>query len=227
MHFSQPLATPPRERPYKERVGGIMVGYTGHVPGARSVEFTAPLGALPPTNTDDRPLGQGEAGRLQRDQAWLPDNLFEHEERPWRFYSNGVMVGYKGHVPREAEIVGMATKGGVPPFAAPGQVLGQTTEGSPTLKQEKEEWLQDLQEEHEDLRAAVTQKQVLKSRERTAKWLQECTPYTTASQAAAITLHSRFAPKPTKPSGAGFTVGYRGHVPKMQDMVGASCWSYQ
>eukprot|EP00966_Prymnesium_polylepis_P210458 4873534-Prymnesium_polylepis.1 len=177
---------------------------------------------MPPTQTAHTHLGHGLTGRMQREQAWFGKNAFAESEPPWRDEANGVMVSYSGHVPRARECFGMAAKGGVPPYAAPGQALGQTT-GVQTVAAAPGSVQQ--QREAAGTRKDVSRNAVLTNQRKAASWIAKFDPYVTTAQAAQSWADAG-ATKPMSPeTGRGFKVGYRGHVPSVRDQVGSSYWS--
>jgi len=216
--------------PYKDHVGGVMVGYSGHVPGARDVDATAPLGGVPQfinqrpalqSRAPTDPLGQGLAGRPGRDQAWFGARAFDGDLRPWREEANGVMVTYAGHVPRARETMGLMTKGGVPPFSQPNQPLGQTTHFRDAIDRKQAR----IPEKTAGARKEISRKAVEKKASKSQGWIAKYDPYVTTMQAATNTWGTAIDPKPKSPDGQGYKVGYRGHVPNVRTTVGSSYWS--
>lgn len=217
-----------------------MVGYAGHVPGKRDVDFTAPLGAVPMFRPPNGNLGQGAKGRLDR---WPTcEGVPDGGSRPFREESNGVMVSYSGHVPRQKQLIGTAAKGGVPPFASAEQPLGQTTKFSSPERSSPETFSTTEQAGHltravsfgepqlaagmrHSGRKEIARKQQAKSANKTQAWITKNDPYTTTAQAASSSWGDAGRAKPATPTGAGFKVGYRGHVAGVRDTVGQSYWS--
>lgn len=208
---------------YKELVGGVMVGYSGHVPGSRDIDFVNPLGNLPQFKEVDAKLGQGIYGRKQRDAAWFAGEPIPGEPPPHRDEANGIMVSYSGHVPRSRNTMGTQSKGGVPPFAVEGVPLGQSTHFK-----EKDATKEEMVavKEAAGTRKEVAAKKVAKAAGKSKAWIQAHDPYTTTAQQATNTWGTPVDPKAINPTTqTGYKVGYRGHVPNVRANVGSSYWS--
>jgi len=208
---------------YKELVGGVMVGYSGHVPGSRDIDFQSPLGNLPHFTPDGGKLGQGIDGRKQRDARWFAGQPIPGEPAPYRDEANGIFASYSGHVPGARDIIGTQSKGGVPPFSVEGVPLGQSTHFKEKILPE------EMIGERNDAAGArkdVAEKKKAKAGAKSKAWIHAHDPYTTTAQQATNTWGVPVDPKAiNKATGQGYKAGYRGHVPGVRGNVGSSYWS--
>lgn len=115
---------------FRERVGGVLPGYSGHRPGARDVHHKMAFGGTPTFNHPEsrRPPGQG----MNLDNR--PTTAFQEVARGWkvpdetlstdRFRETvgGVVAGYTGHVPNTRTHYGSSHVGGLSQVGARGHV---------------------------------------------------------------------------------------------------------
>jgi len=200
-----------------------MVGYSGHVPGSRDIDFVSPLGNLPHFLPEGGKLGQGIDGRKQRDAAWFSGQPVPGDPVPYRDEANGILASYSGHVPRSRNVIGVPAKGGVPPFAAEGVPLGQSTHFKEKI--EEGEIITQV-EDAAGARKDVAAKKTGKAKAKSKAWIHAHDPYTTTAQQATNTWGVPVDPKAINAAtGLGYKVGYRGHVPGVRGNVGSSYWA--
>jgi len=106
---------------FRDRVGGVMPGYSGHRPGARDVDSKMAFGGVPTFNPPrmTRPPGQGEHLHQR------PSTSFQELGKGWKVPAQelstdqfrdavgGVLCGYTGFVPNSRTHHGSAHVGGL------------------------------------------------------------------------------------------------------------------
>ena len=106
---------------FRERVGGVLPGYTGHRPGARDVHHKMAFGGVPTFNHPRSPVPPGQGEHLHN----RPTTGFQEYGRGWkvpeenlstdRFRDEvgGVLCGYTGFVPNARTHMGSSHVGGL------------------------------------------------------------------------------------------------------------------
>ena len=71
------------------------VGYSGHVPGSRDIDFVPPLGGVPLFSPEKTIQELGQRGRKSRDIEWFNgDDCTDDDLRPFRDVSGVASAGH-------------------------------------------------------------------------------------------------------------------------------------
>jgi len=121
---------------FRESVGGVMPGYSGHRPGARDVHHKMAFGGMPVFNDirtgmpPNRPVPPGQGAHLNN----RPTTAFQEYGRGWKVPDEtlstdtfresvgGVLCGYTGHVPNTRTHYGSSHVGGLARVGSRGHV---------------------------------------------------------------------------------------------------------
>ena len=94
--------------PVKLEKGGVLPGYTGHLPRAKDLTGTSAHGGLAKTGTPGKQYQQGGV------RSWPEPPMASAEEYKFREKVNGVIPGYKGHRQHSKDFIGASAFGGLP-----------------------------------------------------------------------------------------------------------------
>jgi len=97
---------------FRDTVGGVVVGYTGFVPNARTHVGSAHVGGLSKVGSRGRVAQRGHGGHVERLQG---DKGLDTSSRTERTVTP--MVGYQGHVPTAMDSFGVSHWSGREPNA--------------------------------------------------------------------------------------------------------------
>ena len=97
---------------FRDTVGGVLCGYTGFVPNARTHYGSAHVGGLSQVGSRGRLAQRGHSGRVERLQG---DKGLEVGRRTES--ASAPVPGYQGHVPQAQDAFGTSHWRGVPPNA--------------------------------------------------------------------------------------------------------------
>jgi hypothetical protein len=86
---------------YREAVGGVLAGYSGFVPNARTHYGSAHTGGLSEVGARGHIAQRGHAGAVERNQA---DRELDLSSRTMR--TAAPVIGYQGHIPKAMEAFG-------------------------------------------------------------------------------------------------------------------------
>lgn len=123
---------------FRERVGGVMPGYSGHRPGARDVHHKMAYGGMPTFNRPSSARAPGQGMHLDN----RPTTAFQEYGRGWKVPDEtlstdrfreavgGVLCGYTGHVPHTRTHFGSSHVGGLSQVGSRGHLAQRGHSGS-------------------------------------------------------------------------------------------------
>ena len=117
---------------FRNAVGGILPGYSGHRPGARDKYGGSAVGNVLPFGGPMRqgnllqspPSAGAQTSRTARyfspeSHKWGDKDSLERDYRLYKEEVNGIVPGYAGHIPSARDEVGQTAYGNVPKKALP------------------------------------------------------------------------------------------------------------